>query len=397
MSRSSNIGVWLIGANGSVASTVVIGVLALARRLIEPVGLVTETNVLKNHGFIPFDNLVFGGHEIRHSSFAFSIREMERNGVKIPRQLVKPLLPLLKRIDHNIKPGIAFGSSKKGEALPDLVKRLINDITAFKKRHSLKEVIVVNLASTEPPVPEGAHTKTLAALESAINNNRQDLLQPSVLYAYASFKSGGAYINFTPSAGASIPGLRQMAEKAHLPHCGSDGKTGETLVKSALAPLFNYRALKVLSWQGYNILGNQDGQALSNPAVCKSKIMSKDGILAPILGYQPHSHIGIDFVPSLGDWKTAWDFIHFEGFLNTKMSMQFVWQGCDSILAAPLVIDLIRLVYLSRQRKEYGELSHLALFFKKPLGTNAADLHSQWQLFNNHLNRRHRKNSYAPR
>jgi myo-inositol-1-phosphate synthase len=117
----------------------------------------------------------------------------------------------------------------------------------------------------------------------------------------------------------------------------------------------------------------------------QSKLQTKDAVLGQMLGYKPHTHIGIDYVPSLGDWKVAWDFVHFEGFLGTKMNMQFIWQGCDSILAAPLVLDLIRLVKLSHRRGEKGVLAHLALFFKQPLGTNVMDLHSQWHLLWDYL------------
>jgi myo-inositol-1-phosphate synthase len=119
---------------------------------------------------------------------------------------------------------------------------------------------------------------------------------------------------------------------------------------------------------------------LKDPESKQSKIETKDGILPQILGYSPHTHVGIDYVPSLGDWKVAWDFIHFDGFLGTRMSMQFIWQGCDSILAAPLVLDLIRLIELSHRRGESGALRHTALFFKQPIGCDVGDLHGQWHI-----------------
>ncbi|MBI4712699.1 MAG: inositol-3-phosphate synthase [Planctomycetes bacterium] len=398
-------GVWLIGAYGSVATTALIGARSLAKGLIKPTGLITElpeiTRLLRRPAGTPrndileFDNLVFGGHEIRKSSFKDSIKQLQQTGIHIPSELLVKIKPDLKQIEPDIRQGLSFtAESPRAQRLPlaEMVNRLVDDITGFKKKHSLERVIVVNLASTEPPMAEGAHTKTLKGFETALSHtfaslsaSRLGLFQPSVLYAYAAFKAGCPYINFTPSAGASIPALLQMARKLKLPHCGTDGKTGETLVKSALAPMFNYRNLNVLSWQGYNILGNLDGKALADPAACKSKIDSKSNVLSNILGYQPHSFVGIDYVPSLGDWKTAWDFIHFEGFLGTKMAMQFVWQGCDSILAAPLALDLIRLVDLAHRQGESGELAHLALFFKKPLGTKENNLHKQWELLKSKL------------
>ena len=149
-------------------------------------------------------------------------------------------------------------------------------------------------------------------------------------------------------------------------------------MKSALAPMFRYRNLRVLSWQGYNMLGDRDGVVLAEPENKASKVESKDRLLSQILGYPLHSKVAIDYVPSLGDLKTAWDFIHFEGFLGYRMSLQFTWQGCDSILAAPLVLDLIRLADLATRRSENGPLRHLACFFKSPIDVEEHDLHAQW-------------------
>ena len=160
-------------------------------------------------------------------------------------------------------------------------------------------------------------------------------------------------------------------------HVGSDGKTGETLVKSVLGELFARRNLRVLSWFGQNILGNEDGRVLNDPQHKVSKIRSKDQLLPKLLGYAPETHVGIDYVPSLGEWKIAWDHIHFEGFLGGRMTMQFTWNGCDSLLAAPLVLDLVRLVDLALRRGERGVLPALASFFKDPMGTDEQRLVSQ--------------------
>ena len=121
-------------------------------------------------------------------------------------------------------------------------------------------------------------------------------------------------------------------------HAGQDGKTGETLLKSVLAPMFAARNLEVLSWVGHNIFGNLDGLVLDDPANKAAKIKSKDQLVGSILGYEPQTLVSIEYIRSLGDWKTAWDHIHFRGFLGTPMTLQFTWQGCDSLLAAPLVL-----------------------------------------------------------
>jgi myo-inositol-1-phosphate synthase len=152
-----------------------------------------------------------------------------------------------------------------------------------------------------------------------------------------------------------------------------------------LAPLFVARNLRVLAWQGYNMLGNRDGEVLADPLHRESKLRSKGDVLPSILGPDPggaevHTHVGIDYVPSLRDWKTAWDFVHFEGFLGARMSLQFTWQGSDSALAAPLVIDLARLADHSAARGESGEMAHVASFFKAPLTEGSHDFHRQFQL-----------------
>jgi len=131
--------------------------------------------------------------------------------------------------------------------------------------------------------------------------------------------------------------------------------------------MFVARNLKVLSWEGYNMLGNRDGKVLDAPDANAAKCKDKDACLRDILGDdETHSRVRIDYVPSLGDWKTAWDFIHFTGFLGTKMILQFIWQGCDSALASPLVLDLIRMADFAHRSNESGNLRHLACFFKAP-------------------------------
>jgi myo-inositol-1-phosphate synthase len=166
---------------------------------------------------------------------------------------------------------------------------------------------------------------------------------------------------------------------------GSDGKTGESLVKSVLAPMFAMRNLPVLSWVGQNVLGNRDGAVLSDPKTRASKIRSKDKVVSQILGRAPTTCVSIDYLPSLDDWKVAWDFIHFQGFLGTKMNMQFVWQGSDSILAAPLIIDLVRFTVRECRAGRGGPMRHLACFFKDPIDVKEQNYFKQWQLLLEHM------------
>ena len=152
---------------------------------------------------------------------------------------------------------------------------------------------------------------------------------------------------------------------------GYDGKTGETLMKSVLAPMFAKRNLDVMSWVGHNIFGNMDGKVLDDPANKKSKVTSKDRLLSQILGYPPQTLVSIEYIKSMGDWKTAWDHVHFRGFLGTPMTFQFTWQGCDSLLAAPLVLDLVRSHGTSVLPRRYRcALSPSGVVFQKPIGND---------------------------
>jgi myo-inositol-1-phosphate synthase len=217
----------------------------------------------------------------------------------------------------------------------------------------------------------------LAALRQAAEAGDATALPPSAWYAFAAIEAGFPFVNFTPSAGAALPALIALAEQRRVPLSGQDGKTGETLVKSVLARMFAVRNLRVLSWVGHNILGNRDGLVLSDPATRASKLRTKDRVVGDILGYAPQTRTTIEYVESVDDWKTAWDHVHFEGFLGVRMTMQFTWQGCDSALAAPLVLDLARLAALAQRRGEAGPLRHLAAFFKSPLGVTEHDLARQ--------------------
>jgi myo-inositol-1-phosphate synthase len=222
-------------------------------------------------------------------------------------------------------------------------------------------------------------------LKRALARRGASVLSSSSIYALAAFEAGCPFINFTPSPGIAVPAIQQRAKELGLPYMGSDGKTGETLVKSVLAPMFAMRHLEVMSWVGQNILGNRDGAVLDDPQTRESKIKTKDVVVSKIVGAKPVTRVGIEYVPSLDDWKVAWDFIHFRGFLNTKMSMQFTWCGSDSILAAPLIIDLTRFAALECRRGGVGPMRHLGFFFKDPMDVDEHDLFTQWRQLVEHV------------
>lgn len=384
-------GVWLIGALGGLATTVATGARILARGLDAGTGVATLGPTFDGLGLLPIDGLVFSGHDVRRDTLHASALQIGRENGSLRADWVDAVRDDLDAIDNRRRPGVALnggaaidalvedGAAVPAASLPDLVARVRDDLSRFRAAESLDRLIVVNLASTEPADATRPEHATLQSFEQALAADRRDAFRASQLYAYAALKEGAAYVNFTPS-NALVPALEELAERSGLPFMGSDGKTGETLVKSALAPMFRDRALRVLTWQGYNILGDRDGQVLSAEENLKSKVRSKDRALGQILGYPLHTHVGIDFVPSLKDMKTAWDFVHFQGFLGFPMAMQFIWQGCDAVLAAPLVLDLVRFAELALRRGERGPMRHLASYFKSPHGVDEHDFHRQWAL-----------------
>ena len=372
------LGVWLIGAYGNVATCVVAGAAAVARGLVGTTGLVTETPLLGGLPLAPIDALVFGGHDVREGSLIRSAKEFgDRNGLLTP-ELRRAVAADLRRADKEIRPGVLVNAPesvlemarpelRRRERLVDAVARVQRDLRDFAKRNRLDDVIVVNLASTESTPSASPALRSLAEFRRAVAKDRAAGVPSSVVYAFAAVDAGFPFVDFTPAVAAGTPLLRELSRACGVPCMGKDGKTGETLVKTVLAPLFLARNLSVMSWEGFNMLGNRDGAVLRDPGSLASKVKDKDEALRRILGADAtHSRVRIDYVPSLEDWKQAYDFIHFKGFLGAKMQMHFLWQGCDSALASPLVLDLIRMADFAHRSSESGNLRHLACFFKAP-------------------------------
>ncbi len=391
------VGLWLIGAFGGVGSTTALGLAALARGLAPSTGLVTALPRFAGLPLDPPEVFAVGGHDIRQTSLTRTSAELHARSNVFDGRLLAECGPQLDDWSRNVRPGVVYRPNPVIAAMADrpdvrpaatpraAVEQVQSDLRQFKAEHRLDQVVVVNVASTEPPFELGEEHQALAALESALDRPAPAALPTSGLYAYAALDAGFPYANLTPSLGASLPALEELARRRRVPHAGQDLKTGETLLKSALAPMFAKRNLRVLSWVGHNILGNRDGLVLADPQNKASKVKTKDALLAELLGYRPQSLVSIEYIESLDDWKTAWDHVHFEGFLGTKMTLQFTWQGCDSVLAAPLVIDVARLVLLAQRRGEAGVLPGLAAFFKSPLGVAEHDFGKQFEMFEAYL------------
>ncbi|MER6089833.1 inositol-3-phosphate synthase [Streptomyces bluensis] len=357
VSRSEpRVGVWLIGARGSVATTVVAGCAAVTAGLNAPTGMVTETPLFAGTDLPALSSLVFGGHDTLDCPLPKRAEALAAGGV-LPHGLPSAISSELTAADREIRPGGPLPGDTREPT--ELIDAFTTDIRDFVRRHALTRAVVMNVASTEP-APTGS------------------ALPPSSLYAAAALRAGCPYVNFTPSTGLHHPALASLAAASGLPYAGRDGKTGQTLLRSVLGPMFAQRALTVRAWSGTNLLGGGDGAALADPAAAAAKNAGKERVLADTLGGAPEGETHIDDVPSLGDWKTAWDHIAFDGFLGTRMILQTTWQGCDSSLAAPLVLDLARLTSRAHEAGLTGPLTDLGYYFKDPVGDGPSALGEQY-------------------
>ncbi|MAG94619.1 MAG: myo-inositol-1-phosphate synthase [Planctomycetaceae bacterium] len=387
-------GIWFIGAWGGVSTTAAVGLAGLQAGLANETGLVTGLARFQKLELAEWPQFTIGGHEIRETDYAREAELLHGQSGVFSRQLLDAAAPILKRFDRNIRPGTLINvgptieqfagprtHAHSGETPRAAITRISADLEEFQTGNNLDHVIVVNLSSTEPPPDDELGSLSWGELSAQLESADASPVPASSIYAIAAMQLGCSYVNFTPSVGTNLKALEELALKQGTLHVGRDGKTGETLLKSVLAPMFAARNLQVKSWVGHNIFGNMDGKVLDDPVNKANKVHSKDHLLTEILGYKPQSLVSIEYIESMGDWKTAWDHIHFDGFLDTRMTMQFTWQGCDSLLAAPLVLDLVRLTEREWREGRSGVMTHLASFFKSPMGADVpAEFGRQWQM-----------------
>jgi myo-inositol-1-phosphate synthase len=318
--------------------------------------MLTETSAFSGSGLPALSSLVFGGHDTAHCPLPKRAEELTAAGV-LPHGLTTAVAAELAAADREIRPGGPVAGDRREPE--ELIAAFAADIQDFTRRTGAARTVVVNVASTEP-APQGTD------------------LPPSSLYAAAALRAGCPYVNFTPSTGLHHPALAPLATESGLPYAGRDGKTGQTLLRSVLGPMFRQRALAVRAWSGTNLLGGGDGAALADPAAAAAKNAGKERVLTETLGHTPEGEVHIDDVPALGEFKTAWDHIAFDGFLGTRMVLQTIWQGVDSALAAPLVLDLVRLTARAHEAGLSGPLGDLGFYFKDPMGDGPADLTDQY-------------------
>jgi myo-inositol-1-phosphate synthase len=380
------LGICIVGSNGAVASTVIAGVALMRKGLVPRNGMVTESDVTAGLTIAPLDGLVFGGWDLLPGS---TYEAAVKHGV-VPRHLLDQVKDELDKIHP--WPGVVSArfltalTGKNVVSAPSFRKEIAileEQIQAFKRENELSRIILVNLSSTEKYAVVGDVHRTLAAFEAGLDAD-DPLISPAMKYLYVACKLGIPHANFTPSL-TKIPALEKLAEQSGVPIAGEDGKTGQTMLKTALAPAFVVRQLKVDGWFSTNILGNNDGLVLNDPQANKTKVSSKISVLDSILGYGvPDHQVHIHYYRPRGDDKEAWDNIDLEGFLGERMQMKVNFLCKDSILAAPLVLDIARLLDVAQQHGERGIQRQMSVFFKAPYATEnetpVHDLFRQYQM-----------------
>ncbi|MFW7415144.1 inositol-3-phosphate synthase [Demequina sp. SO4-18] len=374
---TGRVGLWMVGARGSVATTATLGLAAIAGGHTAPTGCVTASEPFTEAALPGFDEIVVGGHDVTDVSMVARAETLVRDGMVAP-QLMEAAREAISRADAQVRPGYTtmMPAGMPAESQQAAAERLAHDITSFRDAHELDHVVVVDLTSTEA-VPEAAPEFFDApALREALADPSRAVLPPSSVTAYAAILAGSPYACFTPSAGMNLPVLMEWATEAGIPVAGQDGKTGQTWLRTILAPAFAARGLKVLSWAGANLLGGGDGATLADPVAVQSKLASKTRGLQSLTGSEV-TPLHIDNVPDLGNTKVAWDHVHVEGFLGSRLTLQTTWSAYDSMLAAPLVLDLARLLSLAGGAGHAGPVAALGFFFKDPWSSDTHDFAGQ--------------------
>ena len=371
-SYKRQLGVLVIGCGGAVATTAVAGIEMMRAGRTQTTGLPLAD--VTAEGLVAYRDLAFGGWDLYPDDLATAARN-HRVLDSEQLALVEPALAKMRPMPAVGAPGwcknVNGSNTLAASGHRGTIAQLQHDIATFRSASGADGCVVVNLASVErwPDLSAQAFT-TPQNFERALDANDREI-SPAMLYAYAAIDSGVPYANFTPSLAADIPALVELASIRNVPVAGKDGKTGQTMLKTVLAPALRARALHVEGWFSTNILGNRDGEALADPASLASKLATKTSVLDSILGYPVEDHIvQINYYKPRGDNKEAWDNIDLVGFLGQKMQVKIDFLCRDSILAAPLVIEIARTLDLAGQRGEGGIAEQLGVFFKAPMTRN---------------------------
>ncbi|MCY4660386.1 MAG: inositol-3-phosphate synthase [Acidobacteria bacterium] len=396
------LGVLLVGL-GAVSTTFIAGVHAIRRGLAAPTGSLTQLGTIRlgkrTEGrsppikdFVPLaglDDLVFGGWDI----FEDNGYEAARKAQVIQPDLLERVRPDLEAITpmpavfdrHYVKkldgPNVKSGRSKR-----ELAEQVVADIRRFRAEHQLDRLVMIWCGSTEIFLEETPAHASLEALERGLESS-DPAIPSSMIYAYAAIREGIPYANAAPNLSADVPALEELAQTTGAPLAGKDLKTGQTLMKTMIAPGLKARLLGVSGWYSTNILGNRDGEVLDDPESFKTKEESKKSVLDHIL--QPelypglyddlHHVVRINYYPPRGDNKEGWDNIDLLGWLDYPMQLKINFLCRDSILAAPIVLDLVLFLDLAKRVGMNGIQEWLSFYFKSPI--HARGLYPEHDLF----------------
>jgi myo-inositol-1-phosphate synthase len=396
------LGVLLVGL-GAVSTTFIAGVEAIKRGLAEPVGSLTQMGAIRlgkrteNRNplikeFVPLaglDDIVFGAWDI----FPDSAYEAALTAGVLEKELLAQLKPQLQKLkpmkavfDQHYVKRLNGTNVKEGANKFELAEQLIEDMAEFKRKNKCSRLVIVWAASTEIFLKTHAVHKTLKSFEQAMRDNHK-AIAPSMVYAYAALKSGVPFANGAPNLTVDIPALMELANQNGVPVCGKDFKTGQTLMKTILAPGLKSRMLGLHGWYSTNILGNRDGEVLDDPESFKTKEESKLSVLEYILQpdvypqlYKDFSHVvRINYYPPRGDNKEGWDNIDIFGWLGYPMQIKIDFLCRDSILAAPIVLDLALFLDLAQRCGMKGTQEWLSFYFKSPM--TAPGLYPEHDIF----------------
>ncbi|SDL99913.1 inositol-3-phosphate synthase [Segatella bryantii] len=386
------LGILVVGC-GAVSTTFMTGVLMARKGLAKPVGSMTQYDkirvgkgsdkkYLSYSEIVPLADLkdiVFGTWDVypqnayQAAMYAEVLQEKDINPV---REELEKIVPMKAAFDKNYAKRLDGDNVKDCATRWDMMEALRQDIREFKAANHCARIVVIWSASTEIYVPYNEqYHGSLAQLEAAMKANDREHVAPSMCYAYAALMEGAPFIMGAPNTTVDIPAMWELAEKTKLPICGKDFKTGQTLVKSGFAPIFSTRCLGVNGWFSTNILGNRDGLVLDEPANFHTKEVSKLSTLETILKAeeQPdlygdiYHKVRINYYPPRNDNKESWDNIDIFGWMEYPMQIKINFLCRDSILAAPLLLDLCLLSDLAARAGKFGIQRFLSFFLKSPM------------------------------
>jgi myo-inositol-1-phosphate synthase len=399
---TGKLGILLVGM-GAVSTTTIAGVLAIRKGLAKPIGSLTQMGTLRLgkrtegrspliRDFVPLaslDDIVFGGWDI----FEDNAYEAARTAGVLDKELLEKIRPELEAIkpmpavfDRRYVKRLDGPNVKKGRNKKDLAQQVIEDMRRFKERNGCDRLVMIWCGSTEAYLTEGPAHANLANFEQALEASDESI-PSSMIYTYAALSEGIPYANAAPNLSGDVGAMLELAAKNHSPVAGKDLKTGQTWMKTVVAPGVKARLLGIQGWYSTNILGNRDGEVLDDPESFKTKEESKKSVLDYIL--QPNLYpdlyakldhvVRINYYPPRGDNKEGWDNIDIFGWLGYPMQLKINFLCRDSILAAPIVLDVALFLDLAKRAGMDGIQEWLSFYFKSP--QHAKDLYPEHDLF----------------